>query len=171
MGLEFTLDERLLAVSYSADAQPPLRLLAQELLPYTRARVEFANVGPRDQGRLLGALGVCGRGSCRSTWLQNFNAVSIRMARDQQLPLSSEKISGLCGRLMCRLQFEHDMYRTLLKGMPKKGGCSYRSATGSCGKIIKLHPLKGTAELRTDEGAIEEHPVSELEQIRGNQQE
>lgn len=167
VSLEFTVDESLLVVSYSSDDQAPLRLMAQELLAHTDARIEFSNVGPRDQARVLGTLGACGGGSCSSTWLQSFNAVSIRMARDQQLPLNPEKISGPCGRLMCCLQYEHDMYRELLKGMPKKGVKACHTATGQCGRVVKLNPLKRTVELKTDEGGMEEHPVAEIERLRG----
>ncbi len=167
VALEFTLDESLLVVSYSSESQPPLRYLARELVRYTGARIEFTNVGPRDQARMIGTLGACGQGSCSSTWMQSFNSVSIRMARDQQLPLNPEKISGPCGRLMCCLQFEHDMYRTLLKGMPKKGGRACHEATGTCGKVIKLNPIKGTVDLRTDEGSIDSFPADEVERVRG----
>lgn len=166
VAVEFTLDESLLVLSYTAEEQVPLRLLAQVLGAHTRARIEFSNVGPRDQARILGTLGSCGSGNCSSTFLQGFTAVSIRMARDQQLPLNPEKISGPCGRLMCCLQYEHEMYRELLKGMPKKGTRVCHTATGACGRIAKLNPLKGTAEIRNDEGGFSEHPVSELERIR-----
>jgi cell fate regulator YaaT (PSP1 superfamily) len=168
VSLEFTIDESLLVVSYSSEEQAPLRLMAQELLTHTGARIEFNNVGPRDQARILGTLGACGGGSCSSTWLQSFNAVSIRMARDQQLPLNPEKISGPCGRLMCCLQYEHDMYRELLKGMPKKGVKACHTATGHCGRVMKLNPLKRTVELKTDEDGIGEYPVDEIERVRGS---
>ncbi len=166
VSLEFTMDEALLVVSYSAEKQPPLRVLAQELIQHTAARIEFNNVGPRDQARILGTLGACGGGSCSSTWLQSFSAVSIRMARDQQLPLNPEKISGPCGRLMCCLQYEHDLYKELLKGMPKKGSRACHDGSGACGRVIKLNPLKGTVDLRTDEGGVEEYPASEVKRMR-----
>lgn len=167
--LEFTLDESLLVVSYSAEQTLSLQALSEALVTYSNARVEFLNVGPRDQARILGTLGVCGDGSCSSTWLQSFSSVSIRMARDQQLPLNPEKISGPCGRLMCCLQFEHEMYKELLAEMPKKGSKACHTESGTCGRVIKLHPLQGTVEMRTDEGSIEEFPASEVERIRGNQ--
>lgn len=166
VSLEFTVDEALLVVSYSAENQPPLRVLAQELIQHTAARIEFNNVGPRDQARILGTLGACGGGSCSSTWLQSFSAVSIRMARDQQLPLNPEKISGPCGRLMCCLQYEHDLYKELLKGMPKKGSRACHDGSGACGRVIKLNPLKGTVDLRTEEGGVEEYPASEVKRMR-----
>jgi cell fate regulator YaaT (PSP1 superfamily) len=163
---EFTIDEEMMVVSYSSEEHPPLRVLAQELIQHTTARIEFTNVGPRDQARMLGTLGACGDASCSSTWLQSFSAVSIRMARDQQLPLNPEKISGPCGRLMCCLQYEHDMYRELLKGMPKKGGRACHDESGTCGRIVKLNPLKGTVDLRTEEGVVEEYPASEVSRTR-----
>ena len=165
--LEFTLDESLLVVTYSAEGSVSLRPLAQALMGYTDARIEFDNVGPRDQARILGTLGACGGGSCSSTWLQSFNAVSIRMARDQQLPLNPEKISGPCGRLMCCLQYEHEMYKELLKGLPKKGSKACHTESGACGRIVKLNPLKGSVEMKLDEGGFEEYPAEEVERIKG----
>lgn len=162
ISLEFTLDEGLLLVNYSCEDNVSLRGLTQELISYTGARIEFNNVGPRDQARILGTLGACGSGSCSSTWLQSFNAVSIRMARDQQLPLNPEKISGPCGRLMCCLQYEHEMYKELLKSLPKKGSKACHTESGTCGRVIKVNPLKQTVELRTDEGKVEEYPGSEV---------
>ncbi len=164
--LEFTLDESLLLVTYSSEGHLPLRALAQELIPHTDARIEFDNVGPRDQARIIGTIGVCGGGSCSSTWLQSFSAVSIRMARDQQLPLNPDKISGPCGRLMCCLQYEHDMYQELLKDLPKKGTKACHTETGACGRVVKLNPLKGTAELAMDEGGYEEVAADKLERAK-----
>ena len=165
--LEFTLDESLLVVTYSAEGSVSLRPLVQALMGYTNARIEFDNVGPRDQARILGTLGACGGGSCSSTWLQGFDAVSIRMARDQQLPLNPEKISGPCGRLMCCLQYEHDMYKELLKGLPKKGGKACHTDSGACGRVVKLNPLKQTVELKLDEGGFEEYPAEEVSRVKG----
>lgn len=163
VSLEFTLDESLLLVHYAAEKHPALRVLAQELVKYTAARIEFVNVGPRDEARILGTLGACGAGSCSSTWLQGFSSVSIRMARDQQLPLNPEKISGPCGRLMCCLQYEHDMYKELLKRLPKRGGKACHTETGACGRVVKLDPLRGTADLKTDDGLLENVPAELLE--------
>lgn len=167
ISLDFNLDESLLLVNYTSESQLPLRTLAQELKSHTSAKIEFINVGPRDQARILGALGKCGTGTCSSTWLQSFNAVGIRMARDQQLPLNPEKISGPCGRLMCCLQYEHGMYEKLLKGLPRKGSRACHSESGSCGRVVKVHPLKQTAELSLDDGGpLAEFPASELEPQR-----
>ena len=161
--LEFTLDESLLLITYSTEQQVSLRPFVQDLTPFTKARLEFENVGPRDQARIIGTLGVCGSGSCSSTWLQSFTTVSIRMARDQQLPLNPEKISGPCGRLMCCLQYEHDMYRDLLADLPKKGSKACHTDTGACGRVVKLNALKGTVDVTYDEGGYEEVSPEKLE--------
>ena len=84
------------------------------------------------------------------------------MARDQQLPLNPEKISGPCGRLMCCLQYEHDMYRELLKNLPRKGAKACHEETGTCGRITKLFPLKEAVTMVTDEGQYLDYPASEL---------
>jgi cell fate regulator YaaT (PSP1 superfamily) len=167
VALEFTLDASLLVVSYTSESGAALRTLAAALMEHTAARLEFVNVGPRDQARMLGVLGRCGDGSCSSTWLQSFNAVSIRMARDQQLPLNPEKITGPCGRLMCCLQYEHEMYRELLQGMPKKGGKACHEESGTCGRVVKVSPLAGTVELRTEEGSFHEFPAHEVQRVKG----
>jgi cell fate regulator YaaT (PSP1 superfamily) len=167
VALEFTLDEQTLVVNYGTEGQAPLRAMAQALMAHTDARLEFVNVGPRDQARMFGTLGRCGSGSCSSTWLQSFSAVSIRMARDQQLPLNPEKITGPCGRLMCCLQYEHEQYRELLKGMPKKGGQACHEESGVCGRVVKVSPLVGTVELRTGEGEYHEFPAAEVRRVKG----
>jgi cell fate regulator YaaT (PSP1 superfamily) len=171
IAMEFNLEGTLLVVSYSSEAQVPLRQMAGELMPHTEARIEFVNVGPRDQARMLGTLGVCGDGSCSSRFLQSFSAVGIRMARDQQLPLNPEKISGPCGRLMCCLQYEHDMYEELLKDLPRRGMLACHKEHGTCGRVIKLSPLKQTVDILTDDGSIHEFPASELEVQRGGRRE
>lgn len=158
---EFNLDETLFVIHYSAQEILDLRPFIRDVVKYTRARIEFHNVGPRDQARMLGTLGLCGDGSCSSTWLQTFNAVGIRMAREQQLPLNPDKISGPCGRLMCCLQYEHEMYLELLRDMPRRGSKACHESSGSCGRVAKLHPLKQSVDLDTDTG-LQEFPVSEL---------
>jgi cell fate regulator YaaT (PSP1 superfamily) len=168
---EFNLEGTLLVVSYSSEAQVPLRQMAQDLMPHTNARLEFVNVGPRDQARMLGTLGVCGDGSCSSRFLQSFSAVGIRMARDQQLPLNPEKISGPCGRLMCCLQYEHEMYEELLRNLPRRGMMACHKEHGSCGRVIKLSPLKQTVDLLMEDGGVLEFPASELEIQRGGRRE
>ncbi len=165
--LEFTLDGSNLTVSYSSEEKQELRQLIQDLNNRTSAHIHFHAVGARDQARILGVLGVCGRENCSSHHLQEFTPVTIRMSRDQQLPLNPEKISGPCGRLLCCLQYEHEMYLDLLKGLPRKGAkvCSSEDET-QCGKVMKINPLKQTVEVKSDEGAWFEIAKEQIKAVR-----
>ncbi|WP_119673913.1 PSP1 domain-containing protein [Deinococcus sp. RM] len=165
VAVEFTLDESLVTVSYSAEERIELTGLISELRGHTRARVNFAAVGPREQAQMIGTLGACGRENCSSTHLQDFAPVSIRMARDQQLPLNPEKLSGPCGRLLCCLQFEHTQYLDLLKDLPRKNARVCHEGSGACGKVTKLHPLAGTVDVTTDQGVLTDVPAGELRRL------
>jgi cell fate regulator YaaT (PSP1 superfamily) len=167
VALEFTLDGSNLTVSYSSEEKQELRNLVQDLNARTSAHIHFHAVGARDQARILGVLGVCGRENCSSHHLQEFTPVTIRMSRDQQLPLNPEKISGPCGRLLCCLQYEHEMYIDLLKGLPRKGAkvCSTEDES-ICGKVMKINPLKQTVEVKSDEGAWFEISQANLKPAR-----
>ncbi|MVN85867.1 hypothetical protein GO986_03710 [Deinococcus sp. HMF7620] len=165
VAVEFTLDESLVTVSYSADERIELTGLIGEVRAHTRARVNFAAVGPREQAQMIGTLGACGRENCSSTHLQDFAPVSIRMARDQQLPLNPEKLSGPCGRLLCCLQFEHTQYLDLLKDLPRKNARVCHEGSGACGKVTKLHPLAGTVDVATDQGLLQNVPAASLRRM------
>ncbi len=162
VGAEFTLDGNLLTISYSADQRVELTELIADVRTRTRARVNLAAIGPREQAQMLGALGACGRENCSSSHLQEFAPVSIRMARDQQLPLNPEKLSGPCGRLLCCLQYEHQQYVELLGELPRKNARVCHTSTGACGKVVKLHPLSGTVDVLGDEGYMEGVSAKEL---------
>ncbi|WP_272976889.1 PSP1 domain-containing protein [Deinococcus geothermalis] len=162
VAVEFTLDESLVTVSYSAEERIELGSLIADLRAHTRARVNFTAVGPREQAQMIGTLGACGRENCSSHHLQEFAPVSIRMARDQQLPLNPEKLSGPCGRLLCCLQFEHTQYLKLLRDLPRKNARVCHSGSGACGKVTKLHPLAGTVDVQTEQGILTNVPAAEL---------
>ena len=168
VAVEFTLDAQSVTVSYSSEEKIELRGLLQELTSRTTAHVQFSAVGARDQARILGVLGVCGTENCSSHHLQEFTPVTIRMSRDQQLPLNPEKISGPCGRLLCCLQYEHEMYQELLRDLPRKGAkvCSTEDES-QCGKVMKLNPLKQTVEVKSDEGQWFEIPKAQIKALRG----
>jgi cell fate regulator YaaT (PSP1 superfamily) len=163
VAVEYTLDADSVTVSYSSENRVDLRGLIHDLSGHTSSHIHFHAVGARDQARILGTLGVCGSENCSSHHLQDFAPVTIRMSRDQQLPLNPEKISGPCGRLLCCLQYEHEMYKELLASLPRKGARVCSTSDGAaCGKVAKLNPLKGTVEVRTDEGAWFEARPDEL---------
>lgn len=119
--VEYLFDGSKIILYFTADGRVDFRELLKDLVRRLRTRVELRQIGIRNQAKMVGGLGGCGRSLCCATFLKNFHAVSIKMAKEQNLSLNPIKISGACGRLMCCLQFEHDTYRELKKNMPKVG--------------------------------------------------
>jgi len=107
---EYTFDKNKLIFYFTAEGRVDFRELVKDLASVFRVRIELRQIGVRDEAKVLGGIGPCGRLLCCSTWMGEFDPVSIRMAKDQSLSLNPAKISGLCGRLMCCLKFENDAY-------------------------------------------------------------
>lgn len=106
---------------FTADNRVDFRALVKDLVQEFRTRVEMRQVGVRHETKMIGGLGTCGRELCCSSYMKNFDSVSIKMAKEQDLPLNPSKISGVCNRLLCCLTYEYDVYKKLRKGMPKPG--------------------------------------------------
>ncbi len=119
--VEYTFDNSKVVFYFTADGRIDFRNLVKDLAGIFRRRIELRPVGVRDEARMLGGIGTCGRGLCCHTWLGRFNPVSIKMAKNQGLSLNPTKISGICGRLMCCLKYEDEAYSSLKKGMPDPG--------------------------------------------------
>ena len=119
--VEYTLDNSKVVFYFTADGRVDFRELVKDLAAVFRMRIELRQIGVRDEAKMLGGVGNCGRGLCCSTWLSDFEPVSIKMAKVQNLSLNPSKISGICGRLMCCLKFENDVYTHMKKGMPSVG--------------------------------------------------
>lgn len=119
--VEYTFDNSKVVFYFTADGRIDFRELVKDLAAIFRMRIELRQIGVRDEAKMLGGVGNCGRGLCCSTWLSDFEPVSIKMAKVQNLSLNPSKISGICGRLMCCLKFENDVYTHLKKGMPSVG--------------------------------------------------
>ena len=117
--VEFMIDGSKIVFYFSADGRVDFRELAKDLAGHFRNRIELRQIGVRDEAKMLGGIGICGRPLCCSKWLHDFQPVSIKMAKQQNLSLNPTKISGTCGRLMCCLNFEDKTYKELRKGMPK----------------------------------------------------
>ena len=115
---EYTFDRGKLLFYFTADGRVDFRELVKDLASEFRTRIELRQIGVRDEARMLGGLGVCGRPFCCSTFLDGFQPVSIKMAKEQNLSLNPVKISGTCGRLMCCLKYEHDVYAELIRLVP-----------------------------------------------------
>ena len=130
-----------------------LRDLAREAASALGCRVELRQVGPRDEARLLGGLGRCGRTLCCSSWLPVFPEISMSMAKNQDLPLNPSKVSGVCGRLLCCLSYENDQYRQMKAVMPKLG--QEIETPAGVGQVISMQLLKELVTVRLDEENIE----------------
>jgi cell fate regulator YaaT (PSP1 superfamily) len=111
----------VLTIYFSAPHRVDFRALVRDLAGRLHARIELRQIGPRDEARLQGGIGPCGRDTCCSTFLKDFEPVSVRMAKDQQLPVNPLRIAGACGRLMCCLKYEHPLYQDFQKNAPKLG--------------------------------------------------
>ena len=119
--VEYTFDGTKIIVYFTAEGRVDFRELVKDLASQFHTRIELRQIGVRDEAKMLGGLGICGRPFCCSTFLNDFHSVSIKMAKEQGLSLSPGKISGTCGRLMCCLKYEQNSYEYLNKITPKKG--------------------------------------------------
>ena len=118
---EYSFDRSKIIFFFTADGRVDFRELVKDLASHFHARIELRQIGVRDESRILGGLGICGREFCCSTFLDDFHTVTIKMAKDQGLSLAPGKISGTCGRLMCCLKYEQNSYEHLSRITPKKG--------------------------------------------------
>jgi cell fate regulator YaaT (PSP1 superfamily) len=119
--VEFTFDRNKIIFYFTAEGRVDFRELVKDLASVFRTRIELRQIGVRDEAKMLGGIGPCGRILCCSSWLGDFEPVSIKMAKDQNLSLNPTKISGLCGRLMCCLKYEHDNYESIREELPAIG--------------------------------------------------
>jgi len=152
--VERQFDRNKITFFFTADKRVDFRQLVKDLAGIFRTRIELRQIGVRDEAKMKGGIGVCGRELCCSTFLQDFSPVTLKMAKAQQLPLSPNKLSGLCGRLRCCLSYEHEGYRQLLESMPRVG--SRVRLGGREGIVRKLDLLDGkvTVFLENAEGAL-----------------
>ena len=155
-------DRNKLTFYFLAEGRVDFRALVRDLAGIFRTRIELRQIGVRDEARLKGGLGICGRAFCCCSFLADFNSVSLRMAKDQQLSLNPTKLSGPCGRLRCCMAYEHPAYRETLKQMPAPG--SQVAWQENVGRVRKLDPLRGVVFLQLDdqEQTMIEVPLEEL---------
>jgi cell fate regulator YaaT (PSP1 superfamily) len=121
IGVDYLDNSNVFTVYFSAPQRVDFRGLVKDLVARLRARVELRQIGPRDEARLQGGIGPCGRDLCCATFLKDFEPVSVRMAKDQDLPVNPLRIAGACGRLMCCLKYEHPLYQDFHASAPKQG--------------------------------------------------
>ncbi len=154
ISVEYTFDVNKIIFYFTADGRVDFRELVKDLAAVFHTRIELRQIGVRDEAKLMGGIGYCGRKLCCASFLGDFEPVSIRMAKDQNLSLNPTKISGICGRLMCCLKYENDMYcgsccRKNNVITPPKRGSRIVSVDGE-GKVISVNEQKRTATILLD---------------------
>ena len=147
---ECTLDGSRVVLHFSAEGRVDFRALVRDLARALHTRVELHQVGVRDEAKLRGGLGHCGRPLCCATFITDFDPVGIKMAKEQDLSLNPQKISGACGRLMCCLNFEYEHYRDAKQCLPKVG--SRIETEQGPGKIVEINVLRSRVVITLDEG-------------------
>ena len=146
--VEYTFDRSKILFYFTADGRVDFRELVKDLASVFRTRIELRQIGVRDESRMVGGFGICGRPFCCNTFLNDFQPVSIKMAKEQGLSLNPTKISGTCGRLMCCLKYEQDTYEHLLRVTPKVGAIV--DTPDGKGTVLENNLITGMLKVRLD---------------------
>lgn len=167
--VEYTFDNNKVIFYFTADGRVDFRELVKDLATIFKTRIELRQIGVRDEAKMLGGLGPCGRPLCCSTFLGDFASVSIKMAKEQNLSLNPTKISGICGRLMCCLNYEQSTYEDIRKRLPRAG--SIVSMGDDKGEVVSNSTVKESVKVkyrRGDEEVVEEFKIDDIELIEGS---
>ncbi len=170
VNVEYTFDNNKILFYFTADGRVDFRELVKDLAYVFRTRIELRQIGVRDEAKMLGGLGICGRPFCCNTFLGEFQPVSIKMAKEQGMSLNPVKISGTCGRLMCCLKYEQDVYTKLLKSTPKIGAIV--DTPDGKGNVIDMNLITGklTVQLhKAPDAAPRTYKVGEVKVIKDAQ--
>jgi cell fate regulator YaaT (PSP1 superfamily) len=156
---EYSYNGHQLVFFFTSEKRVDFRDLVQDLARTFKARIELRQVGVRDEAKLLGGIGKCGLTLCCSTWLPDFRPVSIKMAKQQDLPLSPMEISGVCGRLLCCLSYEEEHYAETKKRLPRRG--EFIDTPRGRAKVIGVNAVKESVQVELETGVVFEHMGSE----------
>ncbi|NQT32187.1 MAG: stage 0 sporulation family protein [Candidatus Omnitrophica bacterium] len=159
---EYTFDRSKILFYFTSENRVDFRNLVKNLASIFRVRIELRQIGVRDEARLLGGHGPCGRKLCCMSFMKDFDPVTIKMAKVQNLPLKPSKISGLCGRLMCCLGYEYKHYQECCRGLPRVGK-DIKTEHGK-GKVIAVNPLKRTVTVSLEDGRTENVKVEDIKE-------
>lgn len=168
--VEYTFDVNKIIFYFTAEGRIDFRELVKDLASVFRTRIELRQIGVRDEAKMVGGIGCCGRSLCCATFLGDFEPVSIRMAKDQNLSLNPTKISGICGRLMCCLKYENDCYGSCCKRVPTPVVGREAVTVEGEGKITAINQAKRTAAILLGDGRVVEIPWEEVVEKEDNGQ-
>lgn len=164
INVEYTFDRKKILFYFTADGRVDFRELVKDLASVFRTRIELRQVGVRDEAKMLGGIGMCGRALCCHSFMPEFVPVSIKMAKEQNLSLNPSKISGICGRLMCCLKNEEEAYEYLNSNLPNVGE-TVKTFDGLSGQVTSVNVLRQTVKIVVEEGEereIHEYKIEEL---------
>ena len=170
--VEYKFDNSKIIFYFTADGRVDFRELVKDLAAIYKTRIELRQIGVRDEVKRIGGNGVCGRELCCCTFLSDFEAVSIKMAKEQNLSLNPSKISGNCGRLMCCLKYENDVYEDKIKRLPSIGAI-VKTADGN-GEVDSIETLKEVVRVKIKDGdnyTFKKYKASDIEIIKDNKTE
>lgn len=152
---EFSFDNSKIVFFFSSEGRVDFRNLVKDLARVFRMRIELKQIGVRDKAKIVGGYGVCGRELCCSSYMTDFHALSIKMAKEQGLPLNPSKISGVCGRIKCCMAYEYNVYKEMAKSLPKMGQ-KIVTDEGK-GRVISVNVLKKYVHIDYGEGKVMKH--------------
>jgi cell fate regulator YaaT (PSP1 superfamily) len=158
--VECLFDASKIIFYFTAPGRVDFRELVKDLVQEFRTRIELRQIGVRHRAKMVGGLGICGRGLCCAGFLRDFDPVSVRMAKEQQLSLNPNKISGICGRLMCCLTYEYSMYQEIRKSLPKVG--KRLQVPEGEGKIVRYNVIRETVTLEMEDRREVEYSLADL---------
>ena len=161
---EYSFDRNKIIFYFTATGRVDFRDLVKDLAKIFKARIELRQIGVRDEAKLFGGFGSCGRELCCATFLKDFEPVTIKMAKEEGLPLNPPKISGICGRLMCCLNYEYETYKILSKGLPREGERVHIQQ--GKGKVISVNVFKRKALVELEDGTQIEVSYKEKEHAK-----
>jgi len=162
---EYTFDGSRLTFYFTADERVDFRALVRDLAATFRTRIELRQIGARDQAKLQSGVGPCGKTLCCSSWISDFGVVSIKMAKEQDLPLNPAKISGVCGRLLCCLSYENDNYVQAKQHMPQVG--TFLDTPSGPGKVVSVNVPRSAVDVMLESGATVQVPIAQEEPAAG----
>jgi len=165
--VEYTFDNNKILFYFTAEGRVDFRELVKDLAAIFRTRIELRQIGVRDESKMMGGIGICGRVLCCNSFLTEFQPVSIKMAKEQNLSLNPTKISGICGRLMCCLKFETDTYEIIKEEMPKVG--SIVTTEEGDGRVISQNVTKNTLTVELEDKRIIEVEQGEFRELEDDQ--
>lgn len=164
VGVEYTFDNSKLIFYFTCESRVDFRELVKDLASTFRTRIELRQIGIRDEAKMMGGLGICGRKFCCAGFLSDFVQVSIKMAKEQNFSLNSAKVSGACGRLMCCLRYEHETYEEAIKNTPPIG--SVVSTKDGNGTIVETKPLAGEIKVKFSDNEKDTVRMYKLDDIK-----